>query len=190
MRVESSSRDTATVSFAPPTGSSNTRVEYSKGKFPTQGEVKTSGSGRASYVMTGLDSGKKYSLRVKPLCPDSDRVNVGCAIFDGEDCRLEVTTQVSRGHDCQLHDDVDYCGHDMVFGHGGAVAARRQGVGGAEACCAACVAVEASRPYNDICSHFVYEKDTGTCYFKSPDGEGGLGREERKGFVAGRVMRK
>lgn len=190
MRVESSDRDTATVSFAAPDSSSKMRTEYSKGKFPTQSEMTVKGGERASYTMTGLDPGKKYSLRLEPLCPsgDADGYTPTCEAFLGKSCRIEVTTQASRGHDCELHEGVDYRGHDMVFGHGGAEAARRLNVGGAEACCNACANVEPSRPYNDICTHFVYEVDTDTCYFKSPDAEGKLGMEEREGYIAGKVV--
>ena len=34
------------------------------------------------------------------------------------DCRLPVQAQASQGHSCDLHTDVDYSGHDMIFGRG------------------------------------------------------------------------
>jgi hypothetical protein len=40
------------------------------------------------------------------------------------DCRLAVNTQASQGHSCNLHTDIDYKGHDMIFGHGGSDAAK------------------------------------------------------------------
>ena len=54
------------------------------------------------------------------------------------DCRLPVQTQASQGHSCDLHTDVDYSGHDMIFGHGGRDAAK-------------------ARPYT---SHFLSSDDT------------------------------
>lgn len=191
LRVDSTSLDTATVSFAPPKNASKVRVEFFTGKFPTQEELDVEEKSRARFVMTSLDPCKTYILRVVPLCPSSgssDGFLTTCAPFQSVDCGVEVSTETSRGHDCKLEQGVDYRGHDMVFGRGGAQAARRQGVGGAKACCDACAAVQPNRPYNDACTHFVYEEATDTCYFKSPDQEGGLGREDREGYVAGKVV--
>jgi hypothetical protein len=39
LRVESTTRDTAKVSLAPPSGTKKIRFEYSTGKFPTEREV-------------------------------------------------------------------------------------------------------------------------------------------------------
>jgi len=74
LRVESASRDTATVSLAPPPETKKIRFEYSTGKFPTVDEVWVQDSGNAKrehYVMTDLDPGTEYSLRVTPECSES-----------------------------------------------------------------------------------------------------------------------
>jgi hypothetical protein len=39
------------------------------------------------------------------------------------------------------------------------------------------------RPYNDLCTRFVYEEGTDTCYFKAPDAADG--RVAREGYTAG-----
>ena len=39
------------------------------------------------------------------------------------------------------------------------------------------------RPYNDVCTRFVYEQSTDTCYFKAKDAAGG--RKTREGYTAG-----
>jgi len=52
------------------------RFEYYTGKFPSidQVEMKKSGNDRrVYYVMTGLDPGTKYSLRVTPECSEYAR---------------------------------------------------------------------------------------------------------------------
>ena len=92
LRVESAGRDTATVSLAPPPGTKKIRFEYYTGKFPTidevwvkdnnkvkdSNEVKDSGSGkREHYVMTGLDPGTEYSLRVTPECSEGGPCKAG-----------------------------------------------------------------------------------------------------------------
>ena len=175
IRVDSVGDDTATVSFLSPTNASEVRVEYSTGKFPTQDNVEVREGSRASHVITGLDPGETYAVVVW---------------HDSMRCTVDVSTKASRGHDCALEEGVDYRGHDMVFGHGGYEAARRLDVLSASACCDACAAVKPNRPYNDVCTHFVYEMDTHTCYFKAPADEqgGGLGRENRAGYVAGKVI--
>jgi len=77
LRVESASRDTATVSLAPPPKTKKIRFEYYTGRFPTIDEVWVKDSGNAKrehYVMTDLDPGTEYSpprhprmLRVRPV---------------------------------------------------------------------------------------------------------------------------
>ena len=42
------------------------------------------------------------------------------------------------------------------------------------------------RPYNDVCTRFVYEEGSDTCYFKAPDAAGG--RAAREGYTAGEVL--
>ena len=46
----------------------------------------------------------------------------------------------------------------------------------------------ARRPYSDVCTHFVYEEGTDTCYFKAADAAGG--RVGRAGYTAGEVVLK
>ena len=186
VRIDSVYRDTVTVSFAPPRNASKVRLEYYTGKFPTQSELEVEeGEGRASFVMTSLDPGQTYSLLIEPHCWEPERLTT-CAGF--ADCRAKVSTEASLGYDCVLNSDMDYYGHDMIFGQGGTEAARRRGLGSPGACCDACAAVKPFRPYNDVCTHFVYEVETDTCYFKSPDAE--EGREQRKGYVAGKVEQR
>jgi hypothetical protein len=51
-----------------------------------------------------------------------------------------------------------------------------------------CIATPRCRRTGRVCTHFVYKVGTDTCYFKSPDNDGGLGREDREGYVAGKVV--
>ena len=63
--------------------------------------------------------------------PGSKRLKVRCgkplsnfAKFNLRRYSLKVNSQASQGHSCDLHSDVDYSGHDMIFGHGGSDAAK------------------------------------------------------------------
>mmetsp|Transcript_34468 Transcript_34468/g.84426 ORF Transcript_34468/g.84426 Transcript_34468/m.84426 type:complete len:157 (-) Transcript_34468:305-775(-) len=148
------------------------------------------GRGRTNHVLTGLDPGEEYPVTVLPLClaPGDTEYHRPCEGFKQKGCSLKVKTKASKGHSCVLHTDTDYRDHDMIFGHGGAEAAKVEGVGGPEECCRACASVKPNRPYSDVCTRFVYEKETDTCYFKAPDAEDG--REEREGYIAGKVVPK
>jgi hypothetical protein len=68
------------------------RFEYYTGKFPSidQVEVKKRGNDkRMYYVMTGLDPGTKYSLRVTPECSEYARCEAGFSPLPrGSDNRL------------------------------------------------------------------------------------------------------
>jgi hypothetical protein len=162
-------------------------VQYSNGKFPTQHSV-PGGLPRepVGVTMTSLRPGSTYLVeiceaRAGGVCPGGPPPGA-CTTF------VEVTIPTSFSGVlqpdparavCTTEADTRFTGDSPGYPLDEARPAPS-----ADACCQACAAQGPSLPYHDQCLYFVFDSQTGDCFFR----KNRYGQQGSVGSTSGRVV--